>query len=111
DIWEIKLDEGYLMSSQFVAGEVALATLALEMIQGKDLDVVVGGLGLGYTAEAALSDPRVSRLTVVELIPEVIEWHADRKLPLGEAVAGDARCRLLLGDFCALSRIAGGFEE
>lgn len=111
DIWEIKLDEGYLMSSQFVAGEVALATLALEMVEGTDLDVVVGGLGLGYTAEAALADKRVSRLTVVELIPEVIEWHVERKLPLGEAVAGDPRCRLVHGDFFAGSRIAGGFEE
>ena len=111
DIWEIKLDEGYLMSSRFIAGEVALAALALEMVRGKDLDVVVGGLGLGYTAEAALSGPRVARLTVVELIPEVVEWHTDRKLPLGEAVAGDPRCRLLLGDFFALSRIPGGFEE
>jgi spermidine synthase len=111
DIWEIKLDEGYLMSSQFVAGEIALATLALEMVEGKELDVIVGGLGLGYTAEAALADHRVSRLTVVELIPEVIEWHVERKLPLGEAVAGDPRCRLLQGDFFAMSRTPGGFEE
>ena len=56
-------------------------------------------------------DPRVARLTVVELIPEVIEWHTDRTLPLGEAVAGDARCRLHEGDFFALSGIAGGYEE
>lgn len=111
DIWEIKLDDGYLMSSQFIDGEVALAALALEMVHGEALDVVVGGLGLGYTAEAALSDPRVSRLTVVELIPEVIEWHTDRTLPLGEAVAGDPRCRLHQGDFFVLSGIPGGYEE
>ncbi|MDZ4277409.1 MAG: hypothetical protein U0995_15320, partial [Erythrobacter sp.] len=47
DIWEIKLNEGYLMSSQFVDGEIALADLALAMTPGDDLDVVVGGLGLG----------------------------------------------------------------
>jgi spermidine synthase len=111
DIWEIKLDEGYLMSSQFIAGEVALAKLALQMLQGENLEVVVGGLGLGYTAEAALADRRVSRLTVVELIPEVIEWHVERKLPLGEVVAGDSRCRLVHGDFFIKARIPGGFEE
>lgn len=111
DIWEIKLDEGYLMSSQFVAGEIALATLALEVVQGESLEVVVGGLGLGYTAEAALADDRVSRLTVVELIPEVIEWHVERKLPLGEIIACDPRCSLLQGDFFAMSRRLGGFEE
>lgn len=110
DIWEIKLNDGYLMSSRFVAGEIALAELALEMAGGDRLDVVVGGLGLGYTAEAALRDPRLAALTVVELIPEVIEWHRERLLPLGETVAGDPRCTLLEGDFFALARSPGGFD-
>ena len=96
---------------EFVEGEIALADLALAMVEGDDLKVVVGGLGLGFTAEAVLRDPRVAKLTVVELIPEVIEWHEKRKLPLGEAVAGDARCRLLQGDFFALARTSGGFGE
>jgi spermidine synthase len=109
DIWEIKLDEGYLMSSMFVAGEIALADLALADTQGAQLDVVIGGLGLGYTAAAALRDPRVTELTVVELIPEVIDWHRDRLLPLGETVAGDPRCRLLEGDFFALAVGEAGF--
>ena len=73
--------------------------------------MVVGGLGLGDTAEAALADDRVSRLSVVELIPEVIEWHVDRKLPLGEVVAGDPRCRLVQGEFFAMSRTPCGFEK
>jgi spermidine synthase len=111
DIWEIKLNGGYLMSSEFVAGEIALADLALAMIEGDDLDIVVGGLGLGFTAVAVLRDARVTRLTVVDLIPEVIEWHDRRLLPLGEAVAGDARCRLLQGDFFALARAPAGFGE
>lgn len=111
DIWEIKLNDGYLMSSAFVAGEIALADLALAMIDGDDLDIVVGGLGLGFTAAAVLGDARVARLTVSDLIPEVIEWHEERLLPLGEAIAGDARCRLLQGDFFALARAPSGFGE
>jgi len=107
DIWEIKLDDGYLMSSEFVEGEIALADLALAMIDGTDLDIVVGGLGLGYTAEAALRDERVARLTIVELIPEVIEWHEKRLLPLGDAIAGDSRTRLLHGDFRCADRACG----
>lgn len=41
------------MSSVFTASEIALARLALMSGPGTDLDVVVGGLGLGYTAGAA----------------------------------------------------------
>ncbi len=111
DIWEIKLNGGYLMSSAFVEGEIALADLALAMLEGDNLDIVIGGLGLGFTAAAVLRDARVARLTVVDLIPEVIEWHEKRLLPLGEAVAGDARCRLLQGDFFALARVPAGFGE
>lgn len=110
DIWEIKLNDGYLMSSQFVDGEIALTTLALAMLDGEAFDVVVGGMGLGYTAKAALDDARVARLAVVELIPEVIEWHRDHLLPLGAAIAGDARCTMVDGDFFALAQVAGGFD-
>jgi spermidine synthase len=110
NVWEIKLNDGYLMSSQFVDGEVALADLALAMIEGDQLDVVVGGLGLGHTAQAALRDPRVGCLTVVELIPQVIAWHHQRLLPLGEEVAGDPRCVLRQGDFFALAAGTGGFD-
>ena len=110
DIWEIKLNDGYLMSSQFVDGEIALADLGLAMTPGEGLDVVVGGLGLGYTAEAVLRDPRVGTLTVVELIPEVIQWHRDHLLPLGKAIADDPRCRLHQGDFFALATAADGFD-
>lgn len=110
DIWEIKLNDGYLMSSQFVDGEIALADLGLAMTPGEELDVVVGGLGLGYTAQAVLRDSRVEKLTVVELIPEVIQWHRDHLLPLGKVVADDPRCILRQGDFFALAGEPKGFD-
>lgn len=98
------------MSSQFVDGEIAMADLALAMTQGENLDVVVGGLGLGYTAEAALRSPRVAKLTVVELIPQVIQWHRDHLLPLGKIVGDDPRCILRQGDFFALATESDGFD-
>ena len=56
DIYEIKLDEEFLMSSLFTVAEVALANLGLAELSEPELDVVAGGLGLGYTA----SEPRVA---------------------------------------------------
>jgi len=110
DIWEIRLNDGYLMSSQFVDGEIALADLALAMADGDRLDVVVGGLGLGYTAQAVLRDSRVAKLIVVDLIPQVIQWHRDHLLPLGQIVADDPRCILREGDFFALAGADEGFD-
>lgn len=110
DIWEIKLNEGYLMSSQFIDGEVALADLALAKVNTGDLDVVVGGLGLGYTAQAALGDARVTMLTVVELIPQVIEWHRRHLRALGKELSEDPRCIFREGDFFQLAGATDGFD-
>ena len=53
EIFEIKLGDKYLMSSLFTKTEIALVDLALAESGPGALDVVVGGLGLGYTARAA----------------------------------------------------------
>jgi spermidine synthase len=103
DVYEIKLDDEFLMSSLFTVAEIALARLGLAALQRADLDVVVGGLGLGYTAQAVLEDSRVRSLIVVDALAEVIEWHERGLLPLGEMLTADPRCRFVNGDFFAMS--------
>jgi spermidine synthase len=102
DVFEIKLGEGFLMSSLFTQGEVALAKLALGELAMTDLDVVVGGLGLGYTARAALDHPGIRSVVVIEAMDAVIEWHRRGLVPLGAGLASDERCRFIHGDFFAL---------
>jgi spermidine synthase len=108
DVYEVKLGDEYLMSSLFTVAEVELARLGLAETDRGDLDVLVGGLGLGYTADAALDDSRVRSLTVVDAIPEVIEWHERRLLPHTVRLTQDPRTQLLHRDFFAAVR-AGGF--
>ena len=110
DVLEIKLGEEHLMSDLFTASEIALSELGLAACEGETLDVVVGGLGLGYTARAALDDPRTGSLVVVEFLEAVIDWHRTGLLPLGEGLTGDPRCRLVEGDFFALARSDAGFD-
>ena len=110
DIFEIKLGDEFLMSSQFTAAEIELARLGLAARPGAELDVVVGGLGLGYTAQAVLQNPDVRSLVVVDALAEVIEWHAQGLIPLGRQLTGDPRCRLVHGDFFAMSDSAEGFD-
>jgi spermidine synthase len=110
DVYEIKLGDEFLMSSQFTAAEIELARLGLAALTRADLDVVVGGLGLGYTAQAVLEHATVRSLVVVDALPEVIEWHEQGLLPLGKQLTGDPRCRLVHGDFFAMTLSTEGYD-
>ncbi|MEP6479432.1 MAG: hypothetical protein ABJB03_08580, partial [Rhodoglobus sp.] len=106
DVYEVKLGEEFLMSSMFTVAEEALSTLGLAAVTGDDLTVLVGGLGLGYTAVAALADARIASLTVVDTLPAVIDWHQRGLLPVSNALTSDPRTTLVLDDFFALMRRA-----
>ncbi|MDO5737259.1 MAG: spermidine synthase [Propionibacteriaceae bacterium] len=103
EIYEVKLGDEFLMSSAFTVAERELARLGLASTRGEDLDVLVGGLGLGYTAVEALRDERIRTLTVVDALREVIGWHERGLLP-ETALTSDARTTLVEADFFALMR-------
>jgi spermidine synthase len=110
DVYEIKLGDEFLMSSLFTVAEIELARIGLAALRRADLDVVVGGLGLGYTAQAVLQDTRVRSLIVVDALAEVIEWHERGLLPLGAMLIADPRCRFINGDFFAMSASRDGLD-
>jgi len=107
EVFEVKLGEEYLMSSLFTESERQLATLGLATLEG-ELDVVVGGLGLGYTAAEVLKNKMVNRLLVIDLFQPVIDWHQAGLVPLGNVITEDSRCELRQGDFFDLART--GFD-
>jgi spermidine synthase len=105
-LYEVKLDEEWLMSSLFTEAEIQLAHLGLSLAQksiATNLKVVVGGLGLGYTAAAVLENTAVSELCVIDIMQPVIDWHQNHLVPLGEALTSDSRCTLTYGDFFAMA--------
>ncbi|MHC4996373.1 MAG: spermidine synthase family protein [Planctomycetota bacterium] len=106
-VYEVILDGDFLMSSLVNDSEIALAEIGLKDLASAEgesgLDVVVGGLGLGYTAKAALDDPRVNSVLVVEYLAPIIDWHRRGLVPLGEGLSSDPRCQFLNGDFFAMA--------
>lgn len=106
DVFEVKIDDDFLMSSQFTFGERELSRIGLAAVTGRELAVLVGGLGLGYTAVAALEADRVAELTVIEALPQVISWHERDLLPDTQGLAADVRVRLVHDDFFDLVRTA-----
>lgn len=109
DVFEVKLGEEWLMTSLLTASEEALADLGLAAATGESLDVVVGGLGLGFTARTALLDDRVADLVVVEALAPVISWHRRGLLPSSAVLVEDPRATLREGDFFAMAR-GDGFD-
>jgi len=100
-VTEITLDHEFLMSSHLTDSERALARVALELHVGTGLQVLVGGLGLGYTAHAALASDRVARVEVVELLPQVVAWLAQGLVPLAPELNADPRLAVVQGDVYA----------
>lgn len=89
-----------LMTSQARRSEEALAALSLgERAPASVRDVLVGGLGMGYTLRAALDRlPRDAHVTVVELNREVAAWCRGPLAPLTGRAAEDPRVTIEVAD-------------
>ncbi len=101
DVFEMTLDGKLMMSSAVNVSEQALAERALALLAQKPLRVMIGGLGFGFTAMAALADSQVQDLTVMERLAPVIDWHRSGLFPWSDALTSDPRLQIVEGDFFA----------
>ena len=97
-VTEVILNHEFLMSSHHTASERALASVALDLFSGQDVKILVGGLGLGYTAAECLACERVGQVEVVELLPQVIDWLDQGLIPLADALRSDPRLQVSQGN-------------
>jgi spermidine synthase len=102
------IDGKLMMSDAVVISERALAERALARLPDRNLRVLIGGLGFGFTAQAVLADSRVCQLTVIERLAAVIEWHRSGVLPWSEGFITDPRLNVAEGDF--FERVASDTE-
>lgn len=94
--YEIYSNGLFLMDTRDGTSEREMVSASLAALApGRSLArVLIGGLGVGFSAREALDHPRVARVDVIELEPLVIAWHDEE---LGEAagyVHHDRRCRV-----------------
>jgi len=104
-VTEVTLNHEFLMSSLYTDSEQALARTAIQMHSGEELRVLVGGLGLGYTAREALRSDRVAQVEVVELLPQVIDWLKRGLVPLSSELCDERRLVVTQDD--VYRRLAG----
>ena len=89
-----------LMNSRMSGSEEDLATLSWERIKSRrNAHVLIGGLGMGFTLRAALATmPADVRITVVELVPEIVAWARGPLAPLFAGCLDDPRVTILTAD-------------
>ena len=100
DVLELRVNGVFVMDTAQTSAERALARAALDRVAQPER-VLVGGLGLGFTAAEVLTDERVAHLEVVELEPAVIDWLADGTVPHGPALLSDPRLHITEDDVAA----------
>lgn len=96
-VLELRANGVFVMDTEETSSETELGALALDLVESPR-DVVIGGLGLGYTLRRVLADPRVERVTVVEVEEALIGWMRDGTVPHGPALLADRRVRIVNAD-------------
>ncbi|WP_240181904.1 hypothetical protein [Nocardioides sp. 616] len=96
-VLELRANGVFVMDTLETGSEIEMAALALDLVPDPRA-VVVGGLGLGFTARRVLADPRVERVRVVEIDEPLIGWMRDGTIPHGPALLADGRLEVLNAD-------------
>ena len=96
----IVLDRNELMSSRMSGSEEALADMTCDRLGDRPVPhLLIGGYGMGFTLRAALA--RLggdARITVAELVPEIIEWARGPMAALMGGCLDDPRVDLTMAD-------------
>lgn len=109
----IVLDRNELMNTRMSGSEEALATMTVERLgDARPPHLLIGGYGMGFTLRAALGVVgNGAKITVAELVPEIIEWARG---PMAELTAGgldDSRVRLQHADVADSIADANGIYD
>ena len=97
DVVELRVNGVFVMDTLETTSEIELAAQALDLVD-EPKAVLVGGLGLGFTLQRVLADPRVERAAVVEIEEPLIEWMRNGTVPHGPALLADARVTVVNAD-------------
>ena len=96
-VLELRVNGVFVMDTRETASEEAIAHSALSHVS-RPAQVLVGGLGLGFTAHAVLADRRVERVIVAEIEDVLVRWFRDGTVPHGPHLLADARIHVVVGD-------------
>jgi spermidine synthase len=107
--FEIISNGVFLMDTRAGESERLLVRAALERV-ARPADVLIGGLGVGFSLAEALRSPHTRTVTVIEREPAVIGWHATHLRPYSGGALGDPRVRVERTDLIAWLSAPGAYD-
>jgi len=110
DDYMIVTGRNELMNSRMSGSEEALATMTCERLRGRTAPhLLIGGYGMGFTLRAALAVlGREARLTVAEIVPEIVDWARGPMAGLTAGCLEEARVDLVIADVAEVVRNSQG---
>ncbi|HYQ41884.1 MAG TPA: hypothetical protein VER11_07945 [Polyangiaceae bacterium] len=98
--YAIRVNGRELMSSRHSYSEEQLGVVACQPLRSvKGANVLIGGLGLGFTLRAALATlARDARVLVAELLPQVVAWNQNPAYALASEALADPRTSIAIED-------------
>ena len=109
---EILFGDEQLMGSWACRSEQALATLVFERLGVRACRTLIGGLGMGFTLNAARSAlPHGAAILVAELVPGVLAWARGPLASIMDGALHDPRVTVELRDVHdVIARERDGFD-
>lgn len=99
----ISLGRNELMTSRMSGSEEALAEMSCDRLRGAAPHLLIGGYGMGFTLRAALARLDAdARVTVAELVPDIIDWARGPMADLAAGCLDDPRVDVVLDDVGAV---------
>ncbi|WP_324808717.1 spermidine synthase [Sphingomonas sp. LY29] len=108
----ILVDREELMSTRMSGSEEALATMTIDRLGAPEPNLLIGGYGMGFTLRAALAMlPSKGRVTVAELVPDILDWARGPMAAMTGDCLDDPRVTIRIGDVVeAIAEVQGAYD-
>jgi len=107
----IVLDRNELMNSRMSGSEEALAAMTIERLGKRDAHLLIGGYGMGFTLRAAYAALGAkAKITVVELVPDIIAWARHYMTAMTGDTFADPRLELIIDDVAEVIAEGGPYD-
>lgn len=97
---EMVIDGVFIMASyNHLSSELLIRNAMKHFQSSNSIDVLVGGLGMGFTVKEACLYPDIEHVDVVEIQPAIVKWNKEYLYNYNDRCLEDDRVNIIVDDF------------